>query len=770
MFSEGEVSEGGLSENFTTPVLPLTKEELHNEKAAVFFAGLTQKTLGKLMPHMKVSEKKQFLQSYAKWRAASGKVTYNYGKGCGMFGRIWASAGYQNFPRILRNTLANGLYRDIDMANAQPCILLHLCAQKGWECFVLKAYNSKREDHLAKIMDLLKCDRSSAKLEATSIFYGRGKEEVAKLPSFFEMLRQEVEQLREMVWNDPDFNTIRAIVEKMTDKDNKKATLFSYVLGGEERKCLLAMEDALASRDWVMDAYIHDGGLIRPRKGPLVELSADILRHCEQRILQVTGYAMTLAEKPLEPTLEVPAVPELLTDALAARKFLELCKDVVVLDFGHLYAYNKRTGVWRKQDKACSDLHRLVTECGDALNFPTDFSVKSFSGNHTLSCALIAKLPSVMEPNDGFFEARIHSDVGKLLFADGIYDFKTSLLGPFDRNVVFKSRIPYNFADVFAVDNALVDKVDSILFRDAYDNLEIGAIFRHFVMRGVFGDFHMKKWLVVVGPTNCGKGVFTRIAQKALGEACAQPAANNLLKRRDGGEPSKELGWILPCADARLTISQEIRVTKSQPIDGALVKSLSSGGDRITARINYGQDTKIVNKSLLLLMCNEVGEISPADDATSERSVVITPFYSFVDAPKAKHEKPKVPGFLEWEADPNTPLAFLKLMIREHNSWRAASYHEPNIPEIMLQARDDVLAKADIRGSLEVLYEITENPTDFVSFNELEDYLTRELFPDPRDNPKSRIQRELGALGLQSSTKYIGMKKQRVRLGIRRKQ
>ena len=84
VFSEGEVSEGGLSENFTTPVLPLTKEELHNEKAAVFFAGLTQKTLGKLMPHMKVSEKKQFLQSYAKWRAASGKVTYNYGKGCGM--------------------------------------------------------------------------------------------------------------------------------------------------------------------------------------------------------------------------------------------------------------------------------------------------------------------------------------------------------------------------------------------------------------------------------------------------------------------------------------------------------------------------------------------------------------------------------------------------------------------------------------------------------------------------------------------------------------
>ena len=748
------------------PSLPLSKKELFNKEAANFIINMTKDEVIKVIPGMDAKEWEIFHLGIKKWVKNGGKTSYNWGKACKAFGRMYSTAGLQNFKRLIRNTLAKGIYKDIDVANAQPSILLGLAGRKGWACPIVAVYNSTRDEKIKEIMDLLEFDRHDAKAECTSIFFGRGKEHVAKLPPFFVGLQEELAKLRALVWNDPEFKAIKDKVIKMEDKTYKEATLFAYVLQDEERKCLLAMEFALNDMGFAMDTYIHDGGLVRPIDGKK-ELDAEALRYCEQKIKEATGYDVVLAEKPLEPVLEIPEyVPaELVTDAMAARTFLKINEGNIVLDRNNLWAYDKSTGVWRLQDKSMPVLHKLVTNCGDLLNFQVSKGFKSYSGDHNKSCALLNKLPSVMDSSDGYFETRIDSDFGKLLFQDGMYDFKTSTFLAFDRDVIFSSSIPHKFSDVMAIDEALVDKVDQVLFRDSYKDHEIGATLRHYLMRGVYGDYKMKKWIIIVGPTNCGKGVFTRISEKALGTACAQPAANNLLKRKDGGEPSKELGWILECVNARLSITQEIRVSKANPIDGTLVKSFSSGGDKMTGRINYGHDTKVVNKSLLILMANEVGEIAPTDDALLERSIVVTPYYSFVNEPKQKHEKAKVPGFLGWEADPKTPLAFLKLMIREHDSWYATGYAEPSIPESMKQAKADVLSKPDVRGCLEDTYEITEDPADKTLYNELKDYLQQNL----KELSETAIPRALGELGLESKNCTVQGKTQRYRTGIRRK-
>jgi hypothetical protein len=744
------------------PNLPIYKKEIFNEEAAKYVINMRKADMINLGMDWKMR------MGIKKWLKNEGKTVYNWGKCSKGFGRMYSSLGYQNFKRIIRNTLAKGIYKDIDFVNAQPSILLGLSLTKGWACPIVAEYNKARNEKLQDIMDLLAVDRNDAKEICTSIFFGRGKEAIGELPPFFVDLQTEVAMLRDLMWNDPSFKETKDKVNKMEGKENKKATHFAMVLQNEERKCLLALEDALSDMGFVVDTYMHDGGLVRPHDGKK-ELDTLVLRYCENRIKKTTGYELKLQEKPLEPVLEIPAnVPneELVTDASAARTFLSICKGDLILDRGNLWVYDKLTGKWILQDKAMQLLHKLVTNCGDLLNFVTASGIKSYSGNYNKSCALLNKLPSVMESSDGYFEARIDSDFGKLLFQDGIYDFKTSTFSAFDRNVIFSSSIPHKFTDVMEIDDKLVDNVDKVLFRDSFKDHEIGATLRHYIMRGVFGDYKMKKWIIIVGPTNCGKGVFTRIAEKALGTACAEPAANNLLKRKDGGEPSKELGWILDCVNARLSISQEIRVSKANPIDGALVKSFSSGGDKMTGRINYGNDTKVINKSLLILMANEVGEISPTDDAVLERSIVVTPYYSFVNEPKQKHEKAKVPGFMEWENCPTTPLAFLKLLIREHDVWRLGKYAEPTIPESMKQAKNDVLAKPDVRGCLENNYEITENHNDKTLYTELKDYLATNL----KDLSEAAIPRALGELGLESKSCTVNGKTQRYRSGIRRKQ
>ena len=84
----------------------------------------------------------------------------------------------------------------------------------------------------------------------------------------------------------------------------------------------------------------------------------------------------------------------------------------------------------------------------------------------------------------------------------------------------------------------------------------------------------------------------------------------------------------------------------------------------------------------------------------------------------------------------------------------------------MKQAKNDVLAKPDVRGCLENNYEITENHNDKTLYTELKEYLATNL----KDLSEAAIPRALGELGLESKNCTVNGKTQRYRTGIRRKQ
>jgi hypothetical protein len=50
--------------------------------------------------------------------------------------------------REIRHTIANDFYVDIDIKNAHPVILAHLCSEIGVSCKWLKKYNKKRDTYL----------------------------------------------------------------------------------------------------------------------------------------------------------------------------------------------------------------------------------------------------------------------------------------------------------------------------------------------------------------------------------------------------------------------------------------------------------------------------------------------------------------------------------------------------------------------------------------------------------------------------------------------
>ena len=112
-------------------------------------------------------------------KSANGTIKTKY-KQNASFGRFYAvgSLSLQSMPREIRHTIATEFYVDIDIKNAHPVILAHLCSEIGVSCKWLKKYNKHRDAYLNQIS----CDRKQAKTVILSIING-GKKAVAELNS-----------------------------------------------------------------------------------------------------------------------------------------------------------------------------------------------------------------------------------------------------------------------------------------------------------------------------------------------------------------------------------------------------------------------------------------------------------------------------------------------------------------------------------------------------------------------------------------------------------
>lgn len=219
--------------------------------------------------------------------------------------------GLQTLQGDIRSALAQKYYIDVDMVNAQPTILTQYCYERGWSTSALSTYVQNREELLKEVCDTLQVERYEAKKRIVSILFGGS---ATGLPDFFvNELEPEMRKIGLNIYreNKPLF---KSWVKE--SEPNYVARAMSYILQTEERKCLEALDKALAKRGRSMDVYIHDGGLVRKRDDEAT-LSDELLRELEQDIADTTGYQMKLAVKPMVTTYEKEPLSE---DAYALMK------------------------------------------------------------------------------------------------------------------------------------------------------------------------------------------------------------------------------------------------------------------------------------------------------------------------------------------------------------------------------------------------------------------------------------------------------------------
>jgi hypothetical protein len=716
-------------------------------------------------------QQRTLLRRYIKQsvRGNQYEVSYRLGKTArqnnNTLGRLVAPIGLQCFQKDIRGALARPYYWDIDIVNSLPTILIQFCKKNGLSCPALERYVANRTEILSEIVDALGIPAWEAKQRVLSMYHG-GVKDIEGLTPF--VVNEMYPEARRLIQNVEKMFPIK-FLEK---QPNRAGKTMAWVYQTEERKCLLAIDRAMTRRGRHVDVLIHDGCLVRKKDAEGV-FPAKLLKEVEADIQRDTGYVVNLAVKPLETSFEradedpnlVPC-DVIVDDVYASRAFANYMGDHLVLDGGVVWVFDERSGIWSSNETV---LDRMITEAGKTLVYRQEHEGKevvyNYSGAVSRRECLKKVLPSVLPDRTGYFRERQNSANGKLLFKDGIYDFETRFFTPeFDPEMVFHFAVPRPYPR--ERDEERIAYVKKVLFRDPFQNPEVGDVQLNLLARGIAGR-PMKKVMVASGETNSSKGTLCKLMRHSLGELNGPFTGDSLLMRSGDQEATKALSWVKTIHNKRVAFSNEMTLNKDKvrPLNGNLLKTLASGGDEIQLRTNHKDEINIVNHALVTIFVNDLPPISPCDGAIADRIVAIPYSFSFQTGdkyeagnPQHKLADPEIDRKLEQCLD-----AFLHLVIETYNSWDGK--------EVVLPAECKVLGESivpvpNIRELLEEEYELTRDPNDFV----LRDEVTRFLHSRGVDMSEVAIGRKLTNLGLPLDRQRVGRRREYVRTGIRRRE
>ena len=449
---------------------------------------------------------------------------------------------------------------------------------------------------------------------------------------------------------------------------------------------------------------------------------------------------------------------DIVDDVFACRKFIAALGDSVHREDDAVFLFDPATGLWDSTETA---LYAAVHRHKATLVFHAGGETLNYGGSTRLIKNMLFHLKALL-PNETFMAARAEASLPYLLFSDGIFHIPTvTFTAGFDKSLVFTARIPRPFPSEKDRDRALEAEIDRRLFVEPLQTAAVGSYLKMRLARSIAGCYRDKKFVCCIGEADSSKGTITGAMRAAFGGYVVEWNANHLkYNSHSGADEAKKLSWTFPIKDARLAISNECRMDKV-PIDGNLLKSLSSGGDVISARQNFKDEVPLVLRASFMYMGNDMPEITPKDSGIKTRLRVVRFTKRFVETPVLPHERqadPTIKDLLNTDAWRN---AVFWLIVDSYG----LSVAEP--AEVVEETNEWV--PVDGNKFREVLEEeFVLNPScseegNFVAAKDIIAYARSQNL----NMSDTKIGRELGKLGLAKSDKKIDGKSLRVWVGIK---
>lgn len=748
-------------------------KDLHIVKEEIYDADIMEEILRDINTFPK-SELNR-LRAYKKSRKYGNKVDviYHYGKGCeeNQLGRLYVknNRGLQSFQREIRDALLEKHHFSIDIENAHYNLMIKLGNDWNINLSNIKYYCENRDMCLKMLSD----DRKISKLSYLKVAYGGNISLYDNTISEFvepegdtkllKEIEKEVKSLISMCYG--KYSEYHNVVKK---KENPQVSLFALILQTEERKCLMAMDEYLQSQGRQTDILIHDGLEVIKKDNELI-FPEELLRGCEKFIKEKTGYDVKLVQKEYENKYKkTEKEKEIIDDVYATRKFIHLMKENISRDNGEVYYFNDDNGMWEKGETAFKS---AIIKVKDELIF-TDYSdskpkVINYGGKW-VNMKIIQNLTISLLPEDNFISKNIESSIGKLLFADGYYDFyENKFIEGFDNKIVFLKRINRLFPR--ERNEIIVKEVNKILFVDGFDfedGLESGEYLKKSICVGLIGDYQRKKFYFCNGEKNTGKGLLTKAFRDSFEGYVDEYDANNLLYNVNSQDEAKKLAWTVDLIGVRLAFSNECRMDKKSSLDGNLIKTLSSGSDKMKHRGNHENQKDFINRSTMFFLSNDIPTITPVDGGIIERAKFIRYKLSFVNNPKKNNERYADPCVKrKFDKDEYKDSLFYLMVDTYNNLIDKEKIFGGCIqePKSVLSETSEWINDENMLFEEKILekYEITNDKEDYVESKNIINYITKEcelnfssvkigrllsnlINVEPRDMNKNNVKCRLG--------------------------
>lgn len=606
----------------------------------------------------------------------------------GPCGRLLAQkASAQAARGCVRRLAQHKYYHDVDQVNSMPTLIWNLCQLEGIPCSSLAVYVKRREEFLVALAKKCGLERSGAKKVIQALCYGSSLKDYA--PSVREALvpfSKEMKQIRRRLLESPRSHATKKRWKEYgcTLDLETELSCFSAVIFEYERLVTQAMMEFFQGRGFTVGAIIHDGIQVERRvAGSSDDLEPQLLRDCEAFIKLQTGLKMQLAEKSMMPTEEDRqtlrnAPRKLENERDAALEVVLLQPGTIVHTSAGLAVFDPECGVF------CLDQERNVTTILPRLLAPMAHRLQGTRHHYLHEVRsrqnMYTMLRSVLVLDEGWLDKSLEHTRLKLCFKDGYWDFQSGEfhLGSFPELCFIQgvnTRFPQHRPEY-------VDRVREEVFSRPYSSTEVRDFVLIALARALAGDQAAKCGYFIIGPSNSGKGMVTRLLESALPGVVQQFDAANLCKD-SSDDPAKDLGWVSSIWHQRIVVANEFnlrgRSGRTQRINGNVWKSVVSGGtDKIRCRLLYQNAAAVTPQFTPFILANDMPSFdNPGDSGTQTRTVATHMDRCAVGQPAGPHQFHADPRLRERVLQPEYQAGLVWLLLESYQMFLEQGHQQP---------------------------------------------------------------------------------------------
>jgi len=377
------------------------------------------------------------------------------------------------------------------------------------------------------------------------------------------------------------------------------------------------------------------------------------------------------------------------------------------------------TGIWSCDDKVVQN-----TLIGMSMSMDLYMNGRPYSKNVYGAKRMIKTVKAIIKPDPDFVATLWSSNIGYLVYRDGIYDVRRKrAVAPHETHDI-ESTILIN-RDIPIRNEALMAEVEEKLWSRLLPKEDERAYCKTLLARGLAGEIQDKRFGVFRGDRNCGKGVTTIALQAAFGAYIGSINSENFIYkgRAPVVDQAKSQSWMLAHEFTRLAISQEIHIEESDPqpskINGNMIKRFASGGDVLQARLNYNDETDFKVQARLIMFMNDLPKFSTAD-AMETMDYIDFPnrFVSAEDKASSLYvNDPTVfaadENIKAWLTRPDVVDAFALTVLDAYS-------RAPSVPESVRRGKEELMDGLRETDQLDDLFDITKVATDRLSNVQIE--------------------------------------------------